>query len=254
MAKASTATHGLSMYQPTYTVPVAVRYKDGDAKSYRTRADLTYIPAQHRLQFGNPTYESLGGDVTELVEPTFAPFQQAHPVPALVDTGNGTLPGFGGSLVDQYHIFGIRNEQIDARVTAYNVRAVLRYTHANGVDKFIVDPAAWIVDSSHPGQQPSTEPYADLSSGQRARVVIAVTVKGCGEARTMNPPPGPVSPAADGKILHYGRWAIHGTVISDNCDPLEVRYGLQIDGHGSVTSWPIPQGRSLGQAVRPCPR
>jgi hypothetical protein len=246
MAKATTAAHGLSIYQPTYTVSVAVRYKDANAKRYRTRAELAYIPSQHRLQFSNPIYEELSNDDAELIEPTFTPFQQPHPVPALVDTGNGVVPGFKGSLVKEHHIFGIRNEQIDARVTAYNVRVVLRYTHANGIDKFIVDPAAWIVDSSHPGWQPSTESYADLGSGQRARVVIAVTMKGDDKARTMNPPPGAVSIADGGKILQYGRWAIHGTVISDNCDQLEVRYGLQIDEHGNVTSWAMPEVQSLG--------
>lgn len=174
-------------------------------------------------------------------EPPLAELQQPPPLPILEDTGNAKYPGSDKSWVKEFVIFGVRNTQTDALVTAYNVRAALKYTHANGIDKFIVAPATWIADSPDPERQISIESRVDLESSKRARVVLAMTKKLDNTPRTMNPPHGQLSPD-EGKVLKYGRSLIQGKVTADNCDSLEVWYGLQIDEHGDISSFSMQQG------------
>ena len=248
MAKAAATTHGLGIYQPSYTIHVMVNYKDGAANSYRSRADLTYIPSQHHLEFSNPIYEELGrNDTGQLIQPTATTKQQISLSPVLVDTGPGSLEPepFADSRFKVIRIFGVRNEQIATQVTAYNVRARLKYIYADDIESFVVDPAAWVRQNvEHPEWLADLDRSVDLGSSERVRGILAVTIDG--KAQTLNPPPSSGGFADEGKILKVGLWTVHGTVSADNCDPLTVQYGLQVDKHGNITSWSMPRGQPLG--------
>jgi hypothetical protein len=58
MKRAADRRDGQLMYRPDYSIDVSVVYRDADNHWYRTTAPLSYVPSQHRLECGSPTFES----------------------------------------------------------------------------------------------------------------------------------------------------------------------------------------------------
>ena len=60
MAEAALRKPGGTVYRGDYIVKVVASYRDSRQFWYRTSAELRYLPAQHRLEFGPCTVEAIG--------------------------------------------------------------------------------------------------------------------------------------------------------------------------------------------------
>jgi len=232
MAKASGERNGHAMYRSDYSVEVSAIYRDADNHCwYRTTARLKYIASQGRLEFEAPTFETCGPTKpTPIPIPVLIPSIPPKLIPILSDEGPGNVKPAAPNFKVMYFL-GIKNVQSAANVTANNVRAKLSYSHADGVDKFTVDPATWL--TMFPEMLASFDSKVELAAAVMERLVFAGTtqenetcaVETEGKAMTL---------VYCGKPLKYGHWRLDGLIEADNCNAIAVSYEFGIAEDGTL--------------------
>ena len=216
-----------------------------EQKSTRQETHGPYSPAITAMDSSTvnvhlpaPTQPARSRDPTHGREPTEAAKAGARNTPILVDYGVGSssdivvLSGQSESLrgrrINAYY-YAIGNGQMEVLRIARNVRATLRYEHAE--DQFVVSSSVWF--ELNDNILTIVRESVDLGPGDVGRFLFAV------RENADNAPCFAVKLGMDGRLvpaqsLRFGRWNVTGDVSMDFGDPLPVAAAFRIDMSGNL--------------------
>ena len=155
--------------------------------------------------------------------------QSIGPILAFIAPSKVELNRYG---LEVLYTLAVDNIQRDVYSTARNTRARVEYTYANEVDKFTVDPVGWIIDE----HQPDFGVHVDLSSGDRAKVIVAIATSDGPRVTDFTE-----TSCNPGRTLAYGRWDMTAQVTADNCASITIRASFRIGKDGTVSDFQTSQ-------------